>query len=120
APRVAANLGTGHRYNAARAAARAGCDSADPAQLSAEERARWRQQARVWLRADLAAWADRLTSNTAAARAQVRQTLAQWPEEPNLAGLRDPDALDQLAADERKECLALWAEVAAMLARTEK
>jgi hypothetical protein len=34
--------------------------------------------------------------------------------------VRDPGALDKLAADERKEYLALWAEVAAVLDRTEK
>jgi hypothetical protein len=35
-------------------------------------------------------------------------------------GLREPGELDRLAADEGKEYLVLWAEVAAVLARTQK
>jgi len=37
-----------------------------------------------------------------------------------LAGLREPSELDRLADDERAECLALWAELAAVLARIRK
>ena len=32
-------------------------------------------------------------------------------------GLREPAGLERLAEDERKDCLALWAEVGAVLAR---
>jgi serine/threonine-protein kinase len=65
-PRLAEELGDGHRYAAARAAARAGCGrGADAAGLRDPERARWRGQAREWLRADLAAWAKLLTSERA-------------------------------------------------------
>jgi hypothetical protein len=46
--------------------------------------------------------------------------LTRWRSEPDLACVRDPGELDKLAADERKEYLALWVEVAAVLARTEK
>jgi hypothetical protein len=46
--------------------------------------------------------------------------LTRWRHEPDLAGLREPGELERLAEDERKECLALWAEVAAVLARTQK
>jgi hypothetical protein len=34
--------------------------------------------------------------------------------------VRDPGELDKLPADERKEYLALWADLAAVLARPEK
>jgi hypothetical protein len=34
--------------------------------------------------------------------------------------VRDPHELEKLAADERKEYFALWADVAAVLGRTEK
>jgi hypothetical protein len=40
--------------------------------------------------------------------------------EPELACVRDPSELNKLAPDERKEFLALWADVAAVLARTER
>jgi hypothetical protein len=39
---------------------------------------------------------------------------------PRPAGLRDPGELNKLPADERKEYGALWADVAAVLARTAK
>jgi predicted Ser/Thr protein kinase len=37
--------------------------------------------------------------------------------DPDLAGLREPGALDQLSAEERDEWLALWKEVGALLKR---
>ena len=39
---------------------------------------------------------------------------------PTLAGLREPAELNKLPADERKELLALWADVASVLARGER
>ena len=47
-------------------------------------------------------------------------TLTRWREEPDLACVCDPGELNQLAADERKDYVALWAAVAAVLARTQK
>jgi serine/threonine-protein kinase len=109
------------RSRAARCAALAGCGrGADGATLSEAERAHWRKQAREWLRADLAGLASWLDGAPGPRRGVVRQALTRWRENPDLACLREPDVLDKLAADERRECLALWAEVAAVLARIEK
>jgi hypothetical protein len=55
-----------------------------------------------------------------ATREANRVALTHWRNEPDLACVRDPGELDKLAPDERKEFLALWAEVAAVLARTQK
>ena len=121
APSLADDLGAGHRFNAARAAAQAGCGhGADATGLGDEDRARWREQARQWLRADLAARARAIDAGPTATRAAVRLALTRWRNEPDLACVRDPGELDRLAADEQKEYLALWAEVAAVLARTER
>jgi serine/threonine-protein kinase len=110
-----------HRYNAARVAALAGCgQDEDATGLGEGERKRWRDQARQWLRAELAARARALDADSAAARRGVREGLTRWQKEPELACVRDPGELTKLAADERKEYVALWAEVAAVLARTEK
>ena len=79
-----------------------------------------REQARQWLRADLAARAHALGAGSPPSRGANRLALTRWRHEPDLAGLREPDELERLGADERKECLALWAEVAAVLARTQK
>jgi eukaryotic-like serine/threonine-protein kinase len=121
APSLADDLGAGHRYNAARAAAQAGCgQGADATGLGDEERAECREQARKWLRADLAARARAIDAGQSARRAAVRLALTRWRDEPDLACVRDPGELDRLAADERKEYQALWADVAAVLARTER
>jgi serine/threonine-protein kinase len=73
-----------------------------------------------WLRAELAARVHAFDADPTASRADLRKALTRWREDPDLACVRDPGALDKLPADERKEYLALWAEVAAVLARTEK
>jgi hypothetical protein len=72
------------------------------------------------LRADLAAKVRALDANPTAADEDVRKALIRWREDPELACVRDPGELDKLAADERREYLALWAEVATVLARTTK
>jgi serine/threonine-protein kinase len=120
APSLADDLGAGHRFNAARAAAQAGCgQGSDATGLDDDESARWRVQARQWLRADLAARTRAINSGPAATRAAVRLALSRWRNESDLACVRDPGELDRLPADERKEFIALWADVAAVLARTE-
>src|SRR5262249_17910777 len=100
------------RYSAARCAASAGCGlGKDGAKLGAEERARWRNQAREWLRADLAAWAKLMHTDSRVDRDLARRMLTHWQVEPDLAGLRELGALDKLSTEERMDCLALWEEV---------
>jgi serine/threonine-protein kinase len=120
-PKLADDPRSSHRYNAACAAARAACGrGTDAAGVTETERAHWLKQAREWLRADLAAWARAFDADPKAARADVRKALTRWQKGPDLAYVREPGELDKLAADERKEYSALWAEVTAVLARTEK
>jgi serine/threonine-protein kinase len=115
---LAEDLRAGHRYNATRAAALAGCGLlADAAKLDEAERTRWRRQAREWLRADLAARATTLDSGSPADYALVRKTMAQWQADPDLAGLRESNAMANLPMDERTECLALWQAVGNLLRR---
>src|SRR5262245_8906063 len=117
-PRLAEDLEAGRRYRGACAAAGAGCGrGADGPGLSGDERARWREQARDWLRADLTAWSGRLARGTAADSALVVQTLTAWRADPALTGLRDPPALEALSPDEREECATFWQEVDAILQR---
>jgi eukaryotic-like serine/threonine-protein kinase len=114
-------LATECRYPAARCAALAGCGRGeDGSRLSEAERAHWRQQARDWLRADLEVWARTLDGGSRAARVLARKMLTYWQADPDLAGLREPGALDHLCTDERKECLALWQEVGNLLKRTQE
>jgi serine/threonine-protein kinase len=118
-PRLADNLSAGLRYNAARAAAQVGCGlSKDSAGLGELERKRWREQARKWLRADLAAWGKLLDGGLTKTRDQVRRSVTSWRSDPALSGLRESTELKKLSADERKDCLAWWHEVGVVLART--
>jgi serine/threonine-protein kinase len=117
-PQLADDVPAAHRYNAACAAALAGCgQGTDGDKLSPAERARWRQQARAWLQADLAVWAGKLAGGNAADRAQVKAVLSHWQADADLAGLREPDALGKWSAKERGEWLALWKEVGTLLER---
>jgi hypothetical protein len=67
------------------------------------------------LRLDLAAWAKKVDTGTAAERIQARKTLAPWRDDPDLAALRDPAALGTLPPPERQDCRALWRDFDALL-----
>jgi tetratricopeptide (TPR) repeat protein/tRNA A-37 threonylcarbamoyl transferase component Bud32 len=117
-PKLADNLLTGRRYNATCSAALAGNGQGkDASQLDAPERARLRQQAVAWLRADLARWTKILEMGTPQARATVQQTLRHWQTDPALAGIRDAAWIVNLPADELRDCRKLWADVADLLKR---
>ncbi len=117
-PQLAEAVRDGHRYAAARAAARTGCGrSPDAAGLAEPERVRWREQARTWLQADLAGWAKALDGDPAGARQVVRQQLTRWRADPEFAGLRESAELAKLPDGERMNYIALWAEVRALLDR---
>jgi serine/threonine-protein kinase len=120
-PTLAEDLGAGHRYNAARAAAQAGCGhGTDVSGLEEQEKTRLREQARQWLRADLAMRARVIGAGGAAASSSARTALTRWRSDPDLACVRDSGELDKLAADERREFVALWDAVAVVLARNQK
>jgi serine/threonine-protein kinase len=115
-PGLAADLGAAHRYNAASAAALAGCGRGEgAATLDDRERARLRGQALAWLRADLALWAKQAQGNDPQEWAKVRTALAHWRDDPDLAGLRDKDALAKLPEDEGGAWRKLWADVESLL-----
>jgi serine/threonine-protein kinase len=109
---------SGIRLRAARAAALAGCGKGDDDPRPDEAaRAGLRKHAMEWLRAELNLWTKNLDSGTEAARGEVREALLRWKADPDLAGLRDPEALAKLPADEQSACRKLWADVDALLAR---
>jgi tetratricopeptide (TPR) repeat protein len=119
-PKVAEDLKAGYCYDAACNAALAGSGQGkDAAQPDAKERARWCQQALDWLRADLARWAKRLEVAQPAGRRVVAAAMRHWQQDPDLAGIRDADAVAQLPAEEQKACRQLWADVAALLKKAQ-
>jgi serine/threonine-protein kinase len=110
-PKRADDLRTGHRYNAACAAARAGCgQSKDAAGLDDQERSRLRRQALDWLRADLTAWDKCLDGQPDPAPAAVLWKMAQWQQDADLAGVRGAEALAKFPEAERRKWQQLWAD----------
>jgi serine/threonine-protein kinase len=119
-PQLTEDLRAGHRFNAARAAALAGCARSDDVAGRAEsELKELRNQSREWLRLELGAWAGKLDSGQIGERLQARRALSPWRDEPDLAGLRDPDSLDRLPPAERQEWRSLWGETEALIRRAQ-
>jgi tetratricopeptide (TPR) repeat protein len=110
------DLGSTLRYDAACAAARAAAGRGEAAaKLDDKERARLRQEALGWLRADLALLVKQVEGGTPQAQVAVQKTLEHWKEDAGLAGMRDAAALAKLPEAERAEWNKLWAEVEATL-----
>jgi serine/threonine-protein kinase len=119
-PSLMDDLSAAHRYNAACAAALAGCGQGkDAAKPDSQERARLLHRALDWLQADLKAWGRLLDKgpNRAHSAARVASVLQHWLVDPDLAGVRGPETLAKLPDAERQPWRKLWADVAATLAR---
>ncbi len=119
-PGRAEDMKAGNRYNAACAAALAGAGKGEAGLADEPEKARWRKQAIDWLRADLRFWSEQAGSGPPQAREFVVRTLRHWKDDADLAGIRGEAAIRALPDDEQKVCRALWADVNALLARSQK
>jgi serine/threonine-protein kinase len=109
---------TDHRFHAACAAVLAGSGHGeDVANLNEEERTRWREKAQEWLRFELAAWALKLDRGAAKDRQLTGQALTAWLSDSDLAGIREPAALEKLPPNERNGWLVFWKEVKFLLER---
>ncbi len=109
-----------NRYNAACAAALAGCGQGkDAANLEPTEYARLRGQALAWLRADLKSQAARVDKAPGSGGALLSKTMREWQQDPDLAGIRDAAALAKLPEADRQEWQQLWADVADTLKRSQ-
>jgi tetratricopeptide (TPR) repeat protein len=116
-PNLADDPATGHRYNAACAAALAGCGQGqDAGPVDEGERARLRRQALDWLRADLTARKQLLEKQPEQARASVQETLRHWQRDADFAGVRG-HALDKLPEAERQLWRQLWEDVGQTLTK---
>jgi hypothetical protein len=111
-----------HRYNAACAAALVVTSGTGPPDrketsgrtekpLTDADRAKFRNQARAWLEAELKAWSALLESAKGHKQRQaIARTLEHWREDTDLAGVRDKHALDSLPEGERAMWRSLWAD----------
>src|SRR5262249_22453961 len=78
-----------YRYNAACAAALAGCgEGADAGQTTDEDRAHFRKQAVEWLEAELQECAKLLDGKKPLDILAVRKRLRNWQNDPDLKGLQ--------------------------------
>lgn len=115
-PNHAKDLSAGHRYQAARAAVLTGVERAnDAAELSDVQRAEWREQARLWMHADLTQWTWQLASSTPQHRIAVQKQLEQFQHDTYLAGVRDDAELAKLPESEQLEWRKFWTVVASLL-----
>ena len=114
-PKLADDLGAQFRYNAACAAALAGCgQGVDADKLEAKERARLRQQSIDWLRADLKAYRQLLEKSVGKAGPAIAKQMQHWLQDNDFAEVRGSDALAKLPEAERKDWQKLWEEVEAL------
>jgi len=94
-------------------AACAGCErTRDDPPPNEAERARLRRQALDWLRGEMVTWIPMLEGGPSGNRRDAAAALRGWMNTHELAGVRDPKALEALPEDERKAWQALWDEAA--------
>jgi serine/threonine protein kinase/tetratricopeptide (TPR) repeat protein len=118
-PKLADTLRLAYRYNAACAAAQAGCRQGEDARtLDDKERAHLRGQALNWLRADLESWLKHLAKEPDKGRALIQRTMHHWQQDVDFAGVRGAEALARLPEPERRPWQQLWDDVESLARRT--
>ena len=115
------SLATDYRHGGGRsAAARAAVLAAsgqDVEYLNDATRARLRQQALTWLRADVTGWSRSLETGSPELLDNVRQSLESMRLDPALSAVRDDAALEKLPEEERAAFRQLWRNVAELSQR---
>jgi serine/threonine-protein kinase len=115
-PRLGDDRHDQHRYNAACAAALAGCGQGkDDPRPSDDQKITLRHRALRWLTADLGAWTTLLETDKKERRGGIKEILEHWKRDNDLAGIRDDAELAKLPETERGAFRKLWADVDALL-----
>ena len=108
APKAAADLEVGQRYNAACVAALAATGKGNAAdKLDGQQQSRLRKQALDWLQENLVARGKLLETDPV----RVFDDMKHWQHDADLAGLREEKELAKLPADERAASTKFWGEV---------
>jgi serine/threonine-protein kinase len=110
--KLAGDLYQHHRYNAACSAALAAAGQGEDAHLLPDKVVTmFRRWALGWLRDDLTAYGKLAERNNPQTNHLIRRDLSRWRVNPDLASVRDPQALDRLPDNERAAWQALWGDV---------
>jgi tetratricopeptide (TPR) repeat protein len=110
-----------HRFEAACSAVLAAAGQGEDARLLPDKVVcMLRNWALHWLRRDLKAESLIVGYGTFGMKQMVQRKLAHWKRDPDLASVRDPQALDRLGDNERAAWLELWHEVDALAERLGK
>ena len=118
-PRLAEDMQVQNRYNAACAAALAGCGKGRTSRRSTSGKIPLAKTGHRLAQGRPGGWSKRSKTARPQARQFVVQTLQHWKADTDLAGIRDATALAKLPADEQKACRALWAEVEVVLKKAQ-
>jgi serine/threonine-protein kinase len=115
-PALAEDIRARYRYKAACSAALAAAGKGiEEPPLDEPAKAQWRRQALDWLTADLAYGTTLVQAGPPVAKDFVIHVLQGWKADPDLAGIRDEDALDELPETERRAWRDFWAAVEAVI-----
>ncbi len=87
-----------------------GNESLPQVRPGAAGRSAMRRRACDWLEAERAAWSSALRHGPPEDRARIQATLRHWKQDPDLAGIRAPEALARLPEPERQRWQARWAQ----------
>jgi tetratricopeptide (TPR) repeat protein len=117
-PKLGDNRRAQHRYNAACCALLIESGRGkDATPLDNAARTDLRRRAFAWLEAELGAWSTLLETGSPRDRSTVVTTIRWWPRDPDLATVRDADALAKLPEAERKDWQAFWKEYDALMCK---
>jgi Flp pilus assembly protein TadD len=120
-PKLANDLNQQHRYYAARSAAQAAASQGKDVHLLPDKvKAMYRCWALGWLRDDLTAYGKLAEQSNPVANRAIQQRLTYWQRDPDLASLRDKDAVDKLPETDRETCHKLWTDVVALIQQTQE
>jgi hypothetical protein len=119
-PKLATDLTTSHRYNAACFSALAARGEGMDAPAGASDRSALRSKALAWLRADLSLWHKHAASPNPTRRQTAAAILSHWLSDADLSGVRPGPGRDKMSAEESGAWDSLWADVKATLAQAQK
>ncbi len=106
----------GHLYQAASAAADAGCGKGkDTPALDKEQQAHWRKQALAWLEADISLKSQQIQSGEPGVRSAAISALEHWSADPTFGYFREGSFSAHIPPGEQEQWRRFWFGVDSLL-----